>query len=84
MNRKSKKTIEKIKSGSKNIRFSDIVNLVEDLGFRAKKSTGGSHFKFKRPGIPEAFNLQDDCGKAKSYQLDQILEIIKKYNLEDE
>jgi hypothetical protein len=32
-------------------------------------------------GIPEIVNIQNDNGKAKSYQVKQFLSLIEKYNL---
>ena len=83
MNRR--KLLQKIIAGSKNIRFSEMVNLVQGFGF-ALARTDGSHHIFVRPDIPELVNLQDVKGQAKPYQMRQFLKLVEKYDLklEDE
>jgi hypothetical protein len=63
-----------------NLRFEDLVALVEAFGFRSRRSRG-SHQMFARPGIPELVNLQNDRGKAKPYQVRAFLGLIERYNL---
>ncbi|HLA28568.1 MAG TPA: type II toxin-antitoxin system HicA family toxin, partial [Syntrophales bacterium] len=53
-----RKILQKILAGSKNIRFSDMIELVEGFGFRLSR-TDGSHHIFVHPDIPELVNLQD-------------------------
>ena len=78
MNRK--KILQKILTGSKNIRFSDMMILVEGFGFTLSR-TDGSHHIFTRPDIPELMNLQDVKGQAKPYQIRQFLKLIEKHDL---
>ena len=78
MNRK--KTLKKILAGSKNIKFSDMMNLVEGFGFTLSRSDG-SHHILTRPGIPELVNLQKHKGQAKPYQMRQFLKIVEKHDL---
>ena len=78
MNRK--KILQKILAGSKNIRFSDMVNLVQGFGFTLSR-TDGSHHIFTRPDIPELVNLQKIKGHAKPYQIRQFLKLVEKHNL---
>jgi predicted RNA binding protein YcfA (HicA-like mRNA interferase family) len=78
MNRK--KILRKILAGSKNIKFSDMVSLVEGFGFTLSRSDG-SHHIFTRSGIPELVNLQKHKGQAKPYQMRQFLKIVEKHNL---
>jgi predicted RNA binding protein YcfA (HicA-like mRNA interferase family) len=82
---KRRKLLQKILGGSKNIRFSDIVNLVEGFGFKLSR-TDGSHHIFARPDIPELVNLQNVKDQAKPYQIRQFLKLVEKNNLklEDE
>jgi hypothetical protein len=47
--------------------------------FKAQGS--GSHHIFLHPDLPELVNLQEVKGKAKPYQIKQLLKIIEKYNL---
>jgi predicted RNA binding protein YcfA (HicA-like mRNA interferase family) len=81
----SRKLLQKILGGSKNIRFTEMVTLVESFGFKLNR-TDGSHHIFSRPGIPELVNLQDVKGQAKPYQIRQFLKLVEKHDLklEDE
>ena len=78
MNRK--KILQKILAGSKNIRFSDMVNLVQGFGFTLSR-TDGSHHIFTRPDIPELVNIQNIKGQAKPYQIRQFLKLVETHNL---
>jgi hypothetical protein len=82
---KRRKLLQKIMSGSKNIRFTEMVNLVEGFGFKLSR-TDSSHHIFTRHDIPELVNLQDVKGQAKTYQIHQFLKLVEKHNikLEDE
>ena len=77
------KLLQKVLSGSRNIRFGDIVALVNAFGFRLSR-TKGSHHIFSHPGIPELINLQEVHGQTKPYQIKQFLTLIERYNLEME
>jgi HicA toxin of bacterial toxin-antitoxin, len=76
-----RKLLRKILGGSENIRFGDMVTLVEAFGFRLAR-TSGSHHIFEHPALPEILNIQSYRGKAKPYQLRQFLELVEQYNLE--
>lgn len=78
-----RKLLQKLLSGSRNIRFSEAVACVEAFGFRLAR-THGSHHIFIRPGISELINLQNVKGKAKPYQIRQFLQIVERYNLQME
>lgn len=75
-----KKLFEKISRGSKNIRFSDIVTIVEAFGFHLTR-INGSHHIFINPQVRQIVNLQEENGKAKDYQVQQFLRIVEKYKL---
>jgi len=77
---KPSKTLERILAGSKNIRFADMVRLVEAFGFRLSR-TSGSHHIFTRSGVRELVNLQNVHGQAKPYQIRQFLSLVETYNL---
>jgi len=77
---KQKKLLKKILAGSKNIRFSDAVRIAEVFGFRLDR-INGSHHIFVNPKVSELVNLQDVKGKAKAYQVRQLLKIIEINNL---
>jgi len=80
---KKRKLLQKLLSGSKNIRFSDAVLGAEMFGFRLDRIKG-SHHIFVHPEVPELVNLQNVKGKAKAYQVRQLLEIVERYNLQME
>ena len=75
-----KKLLQKIISGSRNVRFREAVRLAEAFGFKLDR-VSGSHHIFVHPGIPELLNLQNVAGKAKPYQVKQLIKIVEKHNL---
>lgn len=77
---KAQKILESILAGSKNVAFADFLKLVEAYGFRLSRIQG-SHHIFKRDGVRELVNLQNVKGKAKPYQMRQVLSLVEKYNL---
>jgi hypothetical protein len=62
-----------------NINFEDLRVFLLNLGFDERIK--GSHHSYRKAGIFEKPNLQRDGNKAKSYQVRQVREILKKYNL---
>jgi hypothetical protein len=80
---KKRKLLQKLLSGSKNVRFSEAVTCIEAFGFRLDRIKGSFHI-FINPIITELINSQNVNGKAKPYQIKQFLKIIEKYNLQME
>ena len=82
---KKRRLLRKLLAGSKNVRFSEVVACAEGFGFRLER-VSGSHHIFVHPDVPELINLQDVKGKAKPYQIRQLLQTIEAHNLrmEDE
>ncbi len=78
MNRR--RLLRSILSGSKNIRFNDMADLVEAFGFKLSRISG-SHHIFVHPDIPELVNLQSVKGQAKPYQVKQFLRLVEHYDL---
>jgi len=76
-----RKLLRKALSGSKNIRFSEMVGLVEAFGFRVSR-VSGSHHIFVHPELPELLNLQNVEGQAKPYQIRQFLRLVERYNMQ--
>jgi hypothetical protein len=78
------KLIDKILRGSSdaNIPFDDLRGLLIRLGFDER--IRGSHHVYRKEGIEEKLNLQQDDNKAKPYQVRQVRLIIIKYHLADE
>ncbi|MDQ3711981.1 MAG: type II toxin-antitoxin system HicA family toxin [Acidobacteriota bacterium] len=62
-----------------NVCFEDLRNFLLNLGFAERVK--GSHHSYRKEGIAEKPNLQRDGNKAKSYQVRQIRDILRKYNL---
>jgi predicted RNA binding protein YcfA (HicA-like mRNA interferase family) len=77
---KKQKLLEKILSGTRNVRFSEAVALAEAFGFQLDR-INGSHHIFIHEEIPGLLNLQNVKGKAKPYQIKQMLQLIEAHNL---
>ena len=75
-------SVEKIVSGMrdnpKSVRYEDLNKVCEHY-FGPPRTTGGSHAVFRTPwpGDPRV-NIQNDKGKAKPYQVRQVLAAIDK------
>lgn len=67
-----------MRNNSKNIKYKDLLKVCIDY-FGEPRTTVGSHAVFKMPwaGDPRV-NIQNDKGKAKSYQVLQVLAAIDK------
>lgn len=78
------KLLNRILQGTsdRNIDFQDLCGLLRYLGFDER--IHGSHHIFTRSGVKEIINLQPKHGKAKTYQVKQVRNIIVKYRLGDE
>ncbi len=59
------------------MRFSEICQLAECYGFELARQKG-SHRIYKKPGRRELMNFQEDAGKAKEYQVKQLLAAIEE------
>ena len=78
-----RKLLRKLLFGSRNIRFSEATAVAEGFGFKLDRIKGSHHIYVHRD-VSELINLQDVKGKAKPYQVKQLLQIIEKYNLQME
>ncbi|MBN2542282.1 type II toxin-antitoxin system HicA family toxin [bacterium] len=74
-----KKLKSRILSGNSdaNIAFNDLRVLLKYFGFEERVK--GSHHIYRKDGITEKINLQEEGNKAKPYQVKQIRKIIIKY-----
>lgn len=74
----SGKILDQMRREPANIRFSDLMKVCEKY-FGKPRQHGTSHAVFKTPwaGNPR-INIQDDKGKAKAYQVRQVLLAIEK------
>lgn len=73
------KIISKILKGKSdnNISFLSLRQLLLHLGFEERIK--GSHHIFRKAGVEEKINLQQEKNKAKPYQVRQIRELVLKY-----
>jgi len=74
------KLLAGMRASPRSVRFSDALKVAEH--YFGKPRMSGSHHVFKMPwsGDPR-INLPDDDGKAKSYQVHQLLAAIEKKEL---
>lgn len=75
-----KRLLQKMLSGSRNIKFNELVSLLIAMGF-VEVRVNGSHHVFKHPEVAELVNIQDVRGEAKLYQVRQVVELIEAYDL---
>jgi len=81
----SKRALQKVLAGlsDKNIKFSELSEILLELGF-AERIKGGHHI-FTKDKIVEIINIQPlRNGKAKAYQVKQVRNLILKYKLHGE
>ena len=62
-----------------NISFEELRHLLEWMGFDER--VRGSHHIFRKQGVKELINLQQEGSKAKVYQVRQVRQIILRYGL---
>jgi predicted RNA binding protein YcfA (HicA-like mRNA interferase family) len=77
------KLLKKLLFSTKNVRFSEAVTGAEMFGFRLQR-INGSHHIFAHHEVSELVNLQDVGGKAKPYQIKQLLRLVERYDLKME
>ncbi|MDR2001273.1 MAG: hypothetical protein LBP94_07070 [Zoogloeaceae bacterium] len=74
----SVKILDQMRREPANIRFADLQKICMAF-FGKPRQTGSSHMVFKTPWIGDPrINIQDDKGKAKAYQVRQVLLAIEK------
>ncbi len=78
-----RKLLKELLSGSMNIRFSEAASVAKAFGFKLDRINGGHHI-YVHHDVPELVNLQGVKGKAKPYQIRQLLKIIEAHNLKME
>ena len=74
--------VDDMKRNPKGIRFQDLCNVCDHY-FGEARQTGSSHRVYKTPwqGDPRV-NIQNDKGKAKAYQVKQVLKAIERLEAE--
>jgi hypothetical protein len=76
--------VQTARASPANIRFRDLCRLVERLG-HVERRRCGSHVIYRhatRPDLPLVNRQQGGTGKAKPYQVRQVLALIDTYALE--
>lgn len=75
---RQQKIIDQMRREPTDVRFSDLMAICKAL-FGEPRQSGSSHAIFRTPwaGDPR-INIQDDKGKAKAYQVRQVLLAIDK------
>ncbi|MCU0508019.1 MAG: toxin HicA [Anaerolineae bacterium] len=79
--------IAAMRANQTNVRFADL-RRVCDHYFGPPRQGGGSHLVYRMPWIGDPrVNIQDDRGRAKAYQVRQVLKAIQRmeqdYGLEE-
>ncbi len=71
------KIVEQMRENPKNVKFDDLCKVCDY--YFGNSRTRGSHRIYKTPwqGDPR-INIQDDDGKAKAYQVRQVIQAIEK------
>jgi hypothetical protein len=75
------KIIEQMRCAPQNVRYDDLAKVCEE-NFGAPRQRGTSHAVYKTPwaGDPRVNIQRDNSGKAKAYQVRQVLAAIDKLN----
>jgi len=74
------KLLLKALSSPANLRFEEACALARAFGFRLSR-VRDSHHIYSHPNVCELVNLQEVKGKAKPYQVKQLLALVEGYNL---
>ena len=79
---KKQKLFARILNNQKNVRFSELITLIEAFDFQLDRISG-SHRVYKHPNVENAFLVlqPDKSGQAKPYQIKQFLALIEEHNL---
>lgn len=73
-----KKILAELKNNPQNVNFTDLVKVCTHY-FGEPRQQGTSHCVYKMPwGGDPRVNIQSDKGKAKPYQVRQVLDAIEK------
>jgi hypothetical protein len=75
---RSAKILDQMRREPTNVRFSDLLKVCEDY-FGEARQAGSSHAVFKTPWLGDPrVTIQNDKGKAKAYQVRQVLLAVAK------
>lgn len=72
--------LEAARQNPAGLSFKRFEGLLVSLGFVLKRQRG-SHRMYGHPDVVELVNVQSDGGKAKAYQVRQVLRLVDVYGL---
>jgi predicted RNA binding protein YcfA (HicA-like mRNA interferase family) len=75
-----RKLLAKAERSPNNLSFAEFISLIEAFGFRLKRQRG-SHHIFSRRDVAQIMDVQPEDGKAKRYQVEQLLDLVERYGL---
>lgn len=75
-----RKLLAKAERSPHSLSFAEFVSLMEGFGFRLKRQRG-SHHIFACHGVAQIMDVQPDDGKAKRYQVEQLLDLVQRHGL---
>ena len=76
-------TISEMRNNPKGVRFADLCRVCEKY-FGRPRQKGTSHRIYRTPWLGDPrVNIQDDKGKAKVYQVRQVLKAIERWDYEN-
>lgn len=74
--------IESMRNNPAGVRFADVCRVCDHY-FGPARQSSGSHRVYKTPWIGDPrVNIQNDKGKAKAYQVKQVLKAIERMEIE--
>ena len=74
----AQKILDRMRQEPANIKFTDLLRVCEEF-FGKPRQSGSSHVIFKTPWpVNPRVNIQNDNGRAKTYQVRQVLLAIDK------
>lgn len=77
---KPSKLFQRLLQGSRNLSFRDFQRLLEAFGFRLAR-VSGSHHVYGRADIDRPLIIQPNGKDAKTYQVEQFLDMVEAYGL---
>lgn len=76
-------TVAEMRNNPRGVRFADLCRVCDHF-FGQPRRRGTSHRIYKTPWLGDPrVNIQDDRGKAKVYQVRQVLKAIERWEYED-
>ena len=74
--RRCKRLLARARANPASLSFAELCRLAECNGWEFERTTG-SHRLYRRPETRELMNFQDASGRAKPYQVRQLLGMIE-------